>query len=96
MTSSAYPLGSTVHVHEEKHIQLKAAGSARLYHPDFRYTPLDETRLLEAVRSGDIWLSPHPSFEFKVAVRIDRRLRASATMEEFLSGVADIIGKAKV
>lgn len=96
MASSVYPLGTTVYVHEEKNIQLTAAGSARIFQSGLQDVSLNEARLLAAVRSGDIWLLPLPSFEFKVTVRLHGLLHTRSAREEFLGDIAAILGNAKV
>lgn len=96
MAFSFLPLGTTVHVYEEKRIQLLAAGSARISHPSSPHTSLDKARLFAAARSSDIWFSPQPSLEFKVTVRIIGSLHTRPAREELLDDIAEVLGNAKV
>lgn len=73
MLRSRLELGSTVHIHKNEKIQLRAAASAEASYPDSA-AYLDHSNLLEAIKSRDVWVFSKPHLELKISIRIESSL----------------------
>ncbi|KKZ60256.1 hypothetical protein EMCG_05013 [[Emmonsia] crescens] len=73
MLRSRLELGSTVHIHKNEKIQLRATASAEASYPDSA-AYLDHSNLLEAIKSRDVWVFSKPHLELKISIRIESSL----------------------